>query len=471
MRWRGKQAQVLRCNSREVDVEGAVRSGKTTVCLWKELRAGLKHPGIHMLLSRWSDETTFSQLKPAWDGICEAAEIDHSWNARESCYDWASGTRVYIKGLRASQEEQKYSKFRGLTLARVYVDQAEEIEQDVYKELAIRLSQSGFPHQITLSPQSVEEGHWITEEFPEDNGLPGRSYFPLATRDNEHNLPKGYVKELERQYPVDHPKHRTLVLGQRGMNVSGVPVYSGAYVRELHEKPCKYDAGLPLEVGIDFGKKHPCVIFRQVSELGQIRILGGIMGQDLYLQDFLPVVKRHLSAWYPDAKVKWAGDPAGSADTSQGTKGAGHIMQREYGIKVRFSRHANSPAARLGAIERMAGVMRKRLPTGDESFVVNSDPKRWLRVSARGAALRDRFLAGALEAGYVWDKHTISVAHKQVRRPKKDGWYEHGCNALEYLAITFDLRYREAVETVPPLSSYRGDASYTSNVEAGWMNA
>jgi formylglycine-generating enzyme required for sulfatase activity len=35
-------------------------------------------------------------------------------------------------------------------------------------------------------------------------------------------------------------------------------------------------------------------------------------------------------------------------------------------------------------------------------------------------------LSNGLEAGYVWDEHFVSVGSKQVRKPKKDGWYEHG---------------------------------------------
>jgi len=64
---------------------------------------------------------------------------------------------VFVRGLKSQDQTLRYSKFRGLTLARVYVDQAEELPHDIYLELAARLSQPGFPHQITISPQSVSE--------------------------------------------------------------------------------------------------------------------------------------------------------------------------------------------------------------------------------------------------------------------------------------------------------------------------
>ena len=471
MVWHEKQSRVMLSAARLLDVEGALRSGKTTVCLWKEFRFAVTHPGIAILIARWTDEGTYGLLRPLWDGICDAAGQKQVWNARESCYDWMNGSRIYMRGLMASTDTMRYSKFRGLTLARVYVDQAEEMQRDVFLELGARLSQKGFPQQMTISPQSVDEGHWINTEFPAEAELPGREYIPMSTYDNAHNLDPEYIVELEQLFPGEHPKHRTLVLGLRGMNVTGDPVYDGAFIRELHEKPAAFTPGVPVEVGIDFGKKHPCVVFRQQTVLGQFRVLGGIMGQDLYLADFVGIVKKHMASWFPDATFRWAGDPAGSADTSHGTKGAGFILANDHGIVVTFKKSANSPQTRLGIIERLADLMRRRLSDGSEAFVVTNDRKRWLRVSRRGGVAH-RFLADALQTGYVWDEHMISVHNRQVKRPKKDGWYEHGCNCLEYLGVTFDLgprgddKIRPLQRTIDPLRR-----AYLQRAEAGWMNA
>ena len=73
--------------------------------------------------------------------------------------------------------------------------------------------------------------------------------------------------------------HRTMVLGLRGLNVIGEPVYKGAFERQRHEVLCSYDPALPLDESIDFGKHHPCVVWRQTSPLGQVRYLGGILGR------------------------------------------------------------------------------------------------------------------------------------------------------------------------------------------------
>lgn len=470
MVWKGKQADVLLSEAREVDVEGAIRAGKTTVCLWREHEAARRYPGIAIILARWTDEAVHGLIRPLWNQICETAGDRQTWNSKESCYDWPNGTRIYVIGLKSQDQTLRYSKFRGKTVARVYVDQAEEMPRDVYLELAGRLSQKGYPHQITISPQAIEDTHWIAQEFPVD-GLdlltklpnPHRSYFPLSVYDNAHNLDASVIPALERLYPPSHPKHRTLIQGRRGMNVTGDPVYKGAFVRSIHEADVVYDPRLPLEMALDFGKHHPCVIFRQVSSLGQVRFLGGILGQQLYLNDFLSIVLRYRAEWFPDpCEIRECCDPAGASDTSHGTTGALKIL-RERGIHPRYRDDANSPGVRLAMVERMATQMRGRAADRSEMFQV-SNGDQWLRIS-ENATLVDRFLADGFEAGYVWDEHMVSVANKQVRKPKKDGWYEHGQNCAEYLECNFGMQVKKPNKQAEAAQSLRSNTAGPG----GWM--
>jgi hypothetical protein len=445
-----------------MDVEGALRAGKTTLCLWREYNAVASTPGIYILLARWTDSGVYGLVVPLFTAICEQAGIDLKgrWHADEEYFQMPNGSRVYVRGLKAQEASQRYSKFRGLTLARIYIDQAEEVPKDVYLELAARLSQKGFPHQITISPQSVDEDHWIAREFPEQGTDAARKYLSLSVYDNAHNLDASVIPNLERLYPAGHPQHLPLIHGRRGMNVIGEPVYKGAFVRQLHEATAEYDQRLPLEMGLDFGKHHPCVVFRQMSPLGQVRFLGGVLGQDIYLDDFLDIVLRYRSEWFPHpSDIRECCDPAGASDTSHGTAGALSILQKR-GIRPKYQMDANSPGMRLAAIERMASQMRRRAADRSEAFVV-SDSERWLRISTQ-ATVVDRFLCRGFEAGYVWDEHMVSVSNKQVRKPKKDGWYEHGQNCAEYLELTFGLEVRKPVEDMPMPSMPFSDTAWMS---------
>ena len=417
MVWQGKQVEAILDETRELDIEGALRASKTTICLRKELKAAVREPGIQTLLARWTDDSTHGILKPVWRKLCGEAGIPLTWNGQEQYDELPNGSRVYVRGLKSQDQTSRYSKFRGLTLARIYIDQAEEIPKDIYLELAARLSQKGHKHQITISPNAVEENHWIAHEFPEENTQSSRKYISLSVHDNAHNLPPEVIPNLERLYPVGHPKHRTMVLGLRGMNVIGDPVYAGAFVRTQHEQLCAFDPELPLDEAIDFGKHHPCVIWRQTSPLGQVRYLGGILGQDMYLEDFLPIVLRWRGQWFPQpCEVRTCCDPAGASDNSQGVRDNGVRTLQKFEFSPTWRPNANAPDVRLNMVERTAGLMR-----------ISTDQ-----------VVQDHFLADGFEAGYVWDEHMVSVGSKQIRKPKKDGWYEHGQNCSEYLELTFD---------------------------------
>jgi len=463
MVFKGKHWDALTdVTTRELDIEGAIRAGKTTVCLYRELHVALQHPGIFILFARWTDTGVYGLVLPLWRAICEKVGVRLTWHSDEEYDELPNGSRIYVRGLKAQDQTLRYSKFRGLTLSRVYIDQAEELPHDVYLEVAGRLSQPGdYPKQITISPQSVEEGHWISREFPEDNRhLPHRKYIPLSVHDNGHNLPPDVIPALMRLYPPEHPKHKTLILGRRGMNVIGEPVYKGAFLRAVHEGVAEYDSRLRLEVALDFGKHHPCAVARQVSPVGQVRFLAGILGQQLYLDDFCDIVLRHLAQWFPGATIEWCCDPAGTADTSHGTPGAYKTLSQK-GINPRSKPDANSPAMRLAAVERMAALMRKRAADRSEAFVV-SNSERWLRIS-ESATIVDRFLADGFEAGYVWDEHLVSVNNKPVRKPKKDGWYEHGQNCAEYLELCFGAEPPKEKKRMPmgsPVGRVSGEGAW-----------
>ena len=438
----GAHARAFQDASRQLDIEGAVRSGKTTLCLSKVLALTQEHPGIYGLIGRFSDGDTDRLLKPLWRALCAQSGTRLDWNAEEGFDQLRNGSRVYITGLKTQDQTSRYAKFRGLTLGFAYIDQAEELPHDVYQELVLRLSQDGVPHQLLLSPQTVGLDHWIAKEFPHDRGMkPGRSYYPLSTHDNAHNLPASYIREQEDAHPPGTPIHSTLILGKRGATIVGDPVYGtpadgsrgGAFLRSRHEGPCAYDKRLRLEVGLDFGKHHPCVVMRQVSPVGQVRYLGGILGHDLHLDPFLTEVLRYLNRWFPEpVDTVWCCDPAGVSNPIGVDMGR---MLRAHGIHAKYREDSNSPAARVSLIERIATQMRGRGLDGQEAFRVASDD-RWLRISAHGVVTH-RMVADACEFGYVWDEHMVSVGSKQMRKPKKDGWHEHPMNVIEYLEANF----------------------------------
>ena len=439
MVWVGPVADFLIDDTEQIDLEGAIRSGKTTAALRKVLRSCLTHPGIHWLICRYADGDTASKLRPVFEQLAYLMGVPVEWHHDQKLYKLPNDSWVYAFGLKAQSLAERYAKFRGVTLASIYNDQTEELPFDIYQELIGRLSQQGYPQQIILTPNPMEEDSWIATEFPEDNHIRHRKYYRVSIHDNAHNLDTATVERLERVYPPGHVKHRPMLLGMRGLNIIGQPVYgaidphqpeTAAFQRDRHERPLELNLELPLYESIDYGKHHPCAVWSQYTPWGDLNVLGGVMGHHLYLEDFAPIVQQYRSRWFGDRlELDTCCDPAGSHNNSQGLQQNGVSVLRDHGFAPKWLADSNSPGIRLAMIERLAGHMRRRSPKG-EAFGV--DRNRWYRVSAHKAVLH-RFVADALEAGYVWDAHLISVGSKQVRRPKKDGWYEHGMNCLEYL--------------------------------------
>lgn len=448
MIWRGVVAEFMQDDTRLIDFEGAFRVGKTTAALWKVFNSCLEHPGINWLICRYSDGDTQTKLKPQWRSICRTAGVPVSWDSTEMCDVFpevdGKASRVFIFGLKAQDQVARYGKLRGLTLAGIYNDQTEELPKDVFQEMMGRLSQSGYPHQLLLTPNPPEESHWLAMEFPEDNHIKGRKYYSAPIFANAHNLPPDTIPGLVSAYPPAHPKHRSAVLGKRGLNVIGEPVYGGdpekgrppMFERPLHVRELSFNRELPLCESIDFGKHNPCVVWAQYSPWGQMLLLGGLMGQNMFLEDFAPLVLQYRSQWFPNVvEVRTCCDPAGAHDNSQGVRNNGIKVLQDHGIHPTYKPNSNAPDVRLAMIERIAGYMRRRTPRG-EAFGLEANPQRWLQVSLDLIRYWP-FLADGFEAGYVWDEHVISVSGKPLRRPKKDGLYEHGQNCVEYLELNF----------------------------------
>lgn len=441
------QREILRAirsaSSRFLDVEGALRSAKTWTILIAIRTLLEDYPGMRWAMARWTEGDLNQKLIPDWRNVCALMEISHGeWNARESCYDLPNGSRIYGVHLKTSQRDNRYATVRGLTVAGFYIDQLEEVPEDVYNEAALRLSQPGFPQLMVVSPNPVPETHWIAKRWPTTNVTPQHRYIRVAMRDNRHNLDASTIDAAEALYPVGHPLRRVKIDGQRGMDVRGTPVYLGAFVRSRHVRSVDLNPNLPLCEAYDYGFHHPCVVWYQWAPWGWLRVLGGVMGSDLHLDAFLPIVERYRSLWFPKrGKLEVTCDPAGANENAQGLRGTPVGMlrdwYREHGerdadgkfVSPLYLTDANQPERRVAANQRAATYMRRRV-NDEEAFLV--DPEHWVLAELKDERA-DSYFIDALEAGYVLEdeaRHSGKLGSFYV--PKKDGWFEHPMNCFEY---------------------------------------
>jgi hypothetical protein len=480
----GKHAEILAdWSSKEICAEGSLSCGKTTVALWKELEALQRWPGIWSLITRWTDDACRTLLRPAFEQLARIHGTTLEWNDKEHAYELENHSRVFCFGLKTQSQlpTERYGKIRGLPVSRIYADQAEQVLSDIADELRLRLRpdiearlrKEVYPTQLTFTPNPVNDDHWIAKQFPLNNRIKGRRHWTLSLFDNAHNLPAEMIEQALQTYPPEHPKHRTVILGQRGLNVIGDPIYENLFDRTLHVRELTVSTALPLIEAFHVGRHNPVWVIAQRTYFGGMSLLGGIIGKRMMLEDFLPLVKRIRADWFPNMEIRTCTSPMGETSNGSGRYTLLGLL-RNAGFQVIWRENANAPDVQLATIEHVAGLLRRRTMR-QEALGINSDPSRWLSASSDGTVAPVPFMAFAFEGGYVWSDHAVSISNKTVRQPHDDDEYANAMRCLENLVLNFsadiqsqseaDEQRRKARER-----SFQQD-SPMSNSPNSWMSS
>lgn len=410
--------------------------GKSWVCSAKVLESCLDHPGIWWLICRYSGTETDNQLRPLFKDVATRMGIPIEWHSDESAYWFPEKdgkiSKVFAYGLKSQSKDERFAKVRGSGVAGLWNDQAEETPEDIGTEMRALLRQPGYPHQLILSPNPPGEEHFLADMFPEGIDLPGRKFYQLSLYQNRHNIPADAIEKLERAYPPSHAKHKSLILGMRGPNVTGTPVYQGAFDRTLHLGPIAFDPTTSLLEGFHAGQHHPTWLVAQRSPFGALYPLAGIIGKRLLLEDFLPLVQHYREEWFPGVtNIKTCCDPAGKGASRYTT----NTILRESGLKPVSRDNGAAADVRESMIEYIGALMRRRAGSG-QAFVINSDPTRWLMAS-HAVVKQTKLFVDAAEGSYVWSPNYVSVGNKTVRQPEFDQWLEGFERCLENIALNF----------------------------------
>lgn len=479
-------------------IEGAMRASKTWGCLIKWRKRVEDYPGIALVMARWNEGDLNTKLVPDYRKVCDLMGLPYgAWNARESCFEFGNGSRLYAIHLKSSEKATIHGKPRGFTVAGVYISQLEEVPYDVAREWMLRLSQPGYPHQFLADANPVHDGHWIAQEWPADNSKPDHEYLTASIWDNAHNLDASTIEAAEALYPPGHPMRPAKLEGKRGANTEGDPVYGEYYrpaVHNYHElEPWPY---APIVVGWDFGAKHPAVSFNQFLPWGAFWHLGAVMGDNVMLEWFAPRVLRIASEWFHGMPLLHCGDPAGEQRSSQGlslnaktylselrvcpkcfsdkVQKHGERQHRcnecetivtPIAVDLRTQPDSNDLRVRYGCIQTWGGYMlrtTRRFKFFSDETVLQAESFLATRGRSVGQhdVMRPRFeedeepafllnprgllisrkkeqpisiVEQALGGGYIWDDDFHGVGNlANIRRPLKDGFFEHVMNATEY---------------------------------------
>jgi PBSX family phage terminase large subunit len=385
-------------------------AGKTFAAVQELLACALEFPGTTYVIGR---KTLPSLRDSSWKAFLEIVD---SRLIKESTknpmrVELVNGSEFLGRPL----DEMK--KFDSMEISGFFVDEADEIEEDMWKTLKDRTRQviksdgqriiPRYRGIISLNP--TDEDHWIPQFFLSVNKPRDHSIYFASTMDNAQNLPPGYVDQLKAQYSPE--MQQRLIYGQFGRVHKGRPVFPhfnrGNYVWSIES-----DTEATLFRSWDFGYNNPACVWFQFID-GQMRVLEEMMGKREYVDDFAKRVLEHTKKMFPANKlVKDFCDPHGADEKDTGTTSVRSL--NELGIYPQYRRQ--TIAEGLKAIKWLLDTKNRQ---DEPNFYINGRCKR---------------LVEGFRGGY----HRMDDSE----HPEKDGHFDHLMDALRYGATFMVGRFR-----------------------------
>ena len=184
-----KQKVSMRESNAKINIwEGAVRSGKTYISLWRfliEVQSG--PPGEYAIITRTYDSFK-RNIKELIFNFIGARARDFAGKRELHVWDKV----IHIIG---ADDERAETKIRGATFAGAYVDEATIIPETVFKMLISRCAMGGAKIFATTNPDSPF--HWLKKDFLIDNSDVRSWQFTLDDNPQLTDYEKDYLK---RQY-------------------------------------------------------------------------------------------------------------------------------------------------------------------------------------------------------------------------------------------------------------------------------
>lgn len=237
-----KQVESLRDSNAKINIwEGAVRSGKTYVSLWRFLKELTYGPaGEYAVIARTYDSFKRNVLPQLTRMI--GADAKYYKGSREMNI-W--GKTIHIVG---ADDERAESKIRGPTFSGAYVDEATIIPESVFKMLISRCAMGGARIFGTTNPDSPY--HWLKRDYLTDN--PDVKSWQFRLEDNPE------LTDFDREYLIRQYKglwYQRFILGLWVQAEGAVYDFFDEKVHVIKHAPGYTNSYI---IGVDYGTTNPC---------------------------------------------------------------------------------------------------------------------------------------------------------------------------------------------------------------------
>lgn len=221
--------------------EGAVRSGKTYISLWRFLTELVEGPeGEYVLITRTYDSFKRNVL-PELTRMIGADAKYMKGNRELNIY----GKTIHIVG---ADDERAEAKIRGPTFSGAYVDEITIIPESVFKMLISRCAMRGAKIFGTTNPDSPY--HWLKRDYL--SGNPDVKNWKFTLNDNPE-LTKEDKEYLKRQYKGLW--YQRFIEGKWVQAEGSVYDFFDETIHVIDTAPSYTSSYL---VGVDYGTTNPC---------------------------------------------------------------------------------------------------------------------------------------------------------------------------------------------------------------------
>jgi hypothetical protein len=382
---------------------GAWRSGKTYAGCIEGYKHSILYPKNCGIIFRkdftnLQDTTmkTFLQVVPQ-DDILDFNKSEHRIMLK-------NGSEIYFRHLKDGL------KLGSLSLGWFFIDEAEEIDEEIFTALIGRLSlkNSACVGWLVSNPPNTD--HWLYRTF---NDNPDNSYqvFYASTYENKANLPQDYIASLEK---LPESWRKKYLEGHWGFTPDGRPFYQG-FIESLHKKKLEPIKDRYIYRSFDYGYNFPFCSFHQLDAKGRWLIISEIMGREITIEKFGEYIKTYCAEHFPGFSFQDFGDPAGLQKSDKSERTSVEILN-SLGIY---------PVSKVSTYRERKEIIERKLSTLVEGIPM-------LQIDESCKIIIDGFLGG-----YHYPIRSKAQAYNPVvmEIPFRDGFYEHGLNSVEYFAV------------------------------------
>lgn len=235
--------------------------------------------------------------------------------------------------------------------------------------------------------------------------------------ENIAHLKGGFKYYHDKTLLGDEEKIKRDVLNQFSTTMDGKPVYP-EYNDSIHyaNKEIRFEPGLPLILGTDFGRT-PSTVICQMGTNGQIRVLEEVLSDNMGVCQFVEEKLRPVlinKYRFPNIQIlNWA-DPAG-ANPDQISEATCIMNMNRYGIKT-----LPSPVPQ--------NAFQLRRDCVGDLLRSRRDKESAVLIGAGAPTLRQ-----GMNGGYCYRRMRLnSTAEVYAERPDKTNMFTHSADAFQY---------------------------------------